>query len=66
MASLGLQGEEAIHALRGLRAILPGFTSLEAAAGYKMALDRAENFHRLLVAYLDGRSQTGIIGGKEK
>jgi len=54
MASLGLQGEEAIHAIRGLRAILHGFTSLEAADGYKMALDRDESFRRLIAAYLDG------------
>jgi AcrR family transcriptional regulator len=54
MASLGLQGEEAIHAIRGLRAILHGFISLEAADGYKMALDRDESFRRLIAVYLDG------------
>lgn len=54
MASLGLQGDDAIHAIRGLRAVLHGFTSLEAAAGYKMALDREESFRRLVDAYLAG------------
>jgi len=54
MASMGLQGDDAIHAIRGLRAILHGFTSLEAADGYKMSLDREESFHRLVHAYLDG------------
>lgn len=54
MASLGLQGNDAIHAIRGLRAILHGFTSLEAADGYKMPLDQEESFHRLVNAYLDG------------
>lgn len=54
MASLGLQGEEAIHAIRGLRAILHGFVSLEAAEGFKMDLDSEESFHRLLTSYLAG------------
>jgi len=54
MASLGLQGDDAIHAIRGLRAILHGFCSLEAAEGYKMALDLNESFRRLVWAYMDG------------
>jgi AcrR family transcriptional regulator len=53
-ASMGLQGDDAIHAIRGLRAILHGFTSLEAAGGYKFPLDQEESFHRLINAYLDG------------
>lgn len=40
MGSLGLQGDDAVHAIRGLRAVLHGFASLEAAGGYKMALDQ--------------------------
>jgi AcrR family transcriptional regulator len=54
MSSLGLQGDEAIHAIRGLRAVLHGFTSLEAAGGYKMVLDQEESFRRLISAYLEG------------
>lgn len=54
MASIGLQGDDAIHAIRGLRAILHGYTSLEVAGGYKMPLDREESFHRLINTYLDG------------
>jgi hypothetical protein len=54
MASMGVQGDDAIHAIRGLRAILHGFCSLEAAEGYKMSLDREESFHRLVNTYLDG------------
>jgi len=56
MASIGVQGEDAVHAIRGLRAILHGFTSLEAAEGFKMALDREQSFQRLVSAYLDGIS----------
>lgn len=52
MASLGVQGDDALHAIRGLRAILHGFASLEAAEGFKMALDEEESFQRLVSAYL--------------
>jgi len=52
MASLGLQGDDALHAIRGLRAILHGFVSLEAAGGFKMDLDREDSFQRLVSAYL--------------
>lgn len=54
MSSLGLQGNEAIHAIRGLRAVLHGFASLEAAGGYKMDLDQEESFRRLVSAFLQG------------
>lgn len=54
MASMGLQGDDAIHAIRGLRAILHGFVSLETAVGYKMPLDQEESFRRLVNVYLDG------------
>lgn len=54
MASLGLQGEDALHAIRGFRAVLHGFVSLEAAEGYKLALDQDESFRRLVTVYLDG------------
>ncbi len=56
MSSLGLQGDDAIHAIRGLRAMLHGFTSLEGAGGYKMALEQDESFRRLVTAYLAGLS----------
>jgi AcrR family transcriptional regulator len=57
MASTGLQGDDAIHAIRGLRAILHGFTSLEASGGYKMALDLEESFRHLVNTYLNGLSK---------
>ena len=57
MASLGQQGPDAIHAIRGLRAILHGFVSLEAADGYKMTLDKDESFRRLIDTYLDGLTE---------
>ncbi len=62
VASLGLKGDDAIHAIRGLRAILHGFASLEAAEGYKMALDPEDSFRRLLNTYLDGLQQQVFSG----
>lgn len=53
-ASYGLAGEEALHAVRGLRAVLHGFVALEAAEGFKMELDLEESFRRAVVIYLDG------------
>ncbi len=54
LGSMGISGEEAIEAVRGIRSILHGFVSLEAAGGFKMDLGREESFHRLVNAYLDG------------
>lgn len=62
MASMGLEGDDAIHAIRGLRAILHGFAALEAVEGYKMALDLDESFQRLVDAYLDGLVRGGETG----
>lgn len=54
LSSLGLAGDDALHAVRGLRAVLHGFVSLEVAEGYKMDLDRDVSYRRLVDAYLDG------------
>ncbi len=61
MASLGLQGDDALHAIRGLRAILHGFAGLEAAGGYKMALDLEDSYRRLVNTYLDGVCQESTL-----
>lgn len=58
-ASFGIQGEDAIHAVRGLRALLHGFTSLEAVEGFKMPYDLDESYRRLITAYLAGLSSIG-------
>lgn len=52
MASLGVHGEEALHAIRAYRALLHGFVSLESAGGYKMDLDLDESFQRLVDGFL--------------
>lgn len=54
MASLGLEGEDALHAVRGLRALLHGFVSLEVAEGYRMPLSLDVSFQRVVAAFVDG------------
>lgn len=53
-ASFGLEGEAAQHAMRGYRALLHGFTALEAAGGYRLPLSKEASFHDLLTTYLAG------------
>ena len=48
----GLEGEEAVHAARAVRAALHGFVTLEAGEGFGLPLDLDESFARL-VALLD-------------
>lgn len=55
----GLDEESAIHAIRGLRSIAHGFTTLELAGGFGLALDRDESFMRLLRAYVVGLGAEG-------
>lgn len=57
-ASLGLEGDDALHAVRGFRSVLHGFVALEAAEGFKMSLDPDESFQRLVMTYLDGLVST--------
>ncbi|NJN93256.1 MAG: TetR/AcrR family transcriptional regulator [Anaerolineales bacterium] len=56
----GLDQESAIHAIRGLRSIAHGFTTLELAGGFGLVLDRDESFLRLLRAYVAGLGTKGI------
>jgi AcrR family transcriptional regulator len=48
LGSLGLSGEEAIHAARGLRAAVHGFATLEIAGGFGLPLDLDASFDRLI------------------
>lgn len=49
-----LDEERALHAVRGLRSILHGFTSLEQTGGFRLPLDLDVSFHLLLDTYLTG------------
>jgi AcrR family transcriptional regulator len=55
LESYGLKGEKAVHAVRGLRSVVHGFTTLELAGGLGLPLDADESFRvacRMLVAGL--------------
>ncbi|WP_066250902.1 TetR/AcrR family transcriptional regulator [Neobacillus drentensis] len=52
-----LEGEHALHAVRGLRSILHGFSALEQKGGFKMALDLNESLLIILKAFLAGIGQ---------
>ncbi len=55
--SFGLAGDEAIHAVRGLRSIVHGFTTLEVAGGFGIPLDLDESFNRLVTMFIRGMEQ---------
>lgn len=52
--SFDLHGDDAIHAVRGLRSLIHGFASIEVAGGFGMPLDCDESFRRLLDIYAHG------------
>lgn len=49
-----LSEEEAVHAVRGLRSLLHGFSSLEAVGGFQMAVDKDDSLNRIIERYMDG------------
>jgi AcrR family transcriptional regulator len=54
MGSLGLQGQNAIHALRAFRSMVHGFASLEVAGGFGLPEDCDESFRRMVEALISG------------
>ncbi|MBL8077666.1 MAG: WHG domain-containing protein [Anaerolineales bacterium] len=54
MASLGLKGKDAIHALRAFRSMVHGFATLEVAGGFGLPLECDESFRRLVTALSAG------------
>lgn len=46
-----LVGDDLIHAIRGLRAVIHGFVSLEAAGGFAMPQDLDESYRRLVQSF---------------
>lgn len=49
-----LDSEAQIHAIRGFRALLHGFVTLETAAGFGLPLSTQQSFDRLIRTYLAG------------
>jgi AcrR family transcriptional regulator len=60
LAGYGLEGDDALHAIRGLRAIIQGFVLLEFSGGFGLPLDIEESLVRLLTAFSDGLAKTGV------
>lgn len=54
LASFGLEGDAALHVVRGFRSLVHGFVSLELAGGFGLDLDLDESYKQLLTAYLRG------------
>jgi AcrR family transcriptional regulator len=59
LAGYGVRGEDALHATRGLRAIIHGFVSLDAAGGFRLKRDLDESFDRLLAAFARDLAERG-------
>ena len=53
LAGYGVDGDDALHATRGLRAVVHGFVSLDAMGGFRLKLDLGESFDRLLGAFAE-------------
>lgn len=62
IASFGLDGDDAIHAVRALRSLVHGFTTLEVAGGFGLALEPDESFRRLVNLLIHGLEQEAVQG----
>ncbi|RUT34400.1 TetR/AcrR family transcriptional regulator [Arsenicitalea aurantiaca] len=54
LRAFGLEGEEALHATRGLRAIIHGFVALEFGGGFGLPLDLDRSFSTVLEIFSQG------------
>jgi AcrR family transcriptional regulator len=57
LAAYGLTGDDAIHAVRGLRSLLHGFVALEIGGGFGIPLNLDESYHRLVRTFIAGLRQ---------
>ena len=53
-----LPDEDAIHVIRGLRAVMHGFVALEAAGAFALPLDLDESYHRLISSFETGLARS--------
>jgi len=66
LASYGLSGDDAIHAVRALRSAIHGFVTLEMTGGFGLPVSLDESFHRLITIFIRGlrpASADGDAGG---
>lgn len=59
--SVGIEGEDAIHTVRGFRSLIHGFVSLESTGGFAMPYEIEKSFHRAVTAYVDGVLATARV-----
>lgn len=64
LATLGLNAEDSIHALRGIRSIVHGFGMLETQGSFRTAVDRDTSFRRVLQTFVEGIEQA--VSGRSK
>ena len=62
MTSFGLTGDDAVHAVRGLRSVVHGFASLEISGGFGIPLELDESFSRLVDLFIAGLEQQKLNG----
>jgi|SRR6516165_3611669 AcrR family transcriptional regulator len=65
LAGFGVEGDDALHATRGFRAIIHGFVGLDAAGGFQLGLDLEESFARLIGAFARHLAERSRIGSEE-
>ena len=58
LSGYGLEGDDAIHAVRAVRSALHGFITLEREGGFQLAVDVDESYDRLVVMIDLGLSGT--------
>lgn len=54
LAPYGLDDDEMLHAVRGLRSLLHGFVDLEVGGGFGLPLSREASFEHLVTLFIDG------------
>ena len=65
LAGYDLSGDDAVHAIRGLRALMHGFVSLEAADGFALPLDLDESYRRLIDGFGESLRRGSIVRAAE-
>ena len=53
LESMGLSGDDLIHALRGIRSMVHGFGQLEVIGQFRTQVDRDASFDRMVCAFVD-------------
>jgi AcrR family transcriptional regulator len=60
LTAWGLEGQEAVHAVRVIRSALHGFATIETGGGFGLPLDLDQSFERLITTLIAGLAEVGI------